>query len=222
MAGNIQKVSLQTLSTEIRDYYNLVCKLDVYGVTLAIKRLTKYWTGKRINMLINEYNQMSTNLYDGVVYFEETILGVLGEIYEQYLAMEKGQPYDVVKEKISTLPQMSAAQGIKVKIPTTDESTIKYEAANVEKEVRVIRDAIEKTKATLKSLTNKLDSMATYSDSLKTLVTTYQSKSKVLSTNLSSMEEKLLTQVNKAVNDVKVTEQYNEKDARRASNTSAK
>ena len=59
------------------------------------KRLTNYWTGKRINMLINTYNQMSTKLYDGVVYFQETILGVLGEIYEQYAAMEKGQPYDV-------------------------------------------------------------------------------------------------------------------------------
>ena len=107
MAGNISKLNLGNLYAQIEDYARTASKLGIGECAVAIDALSLHWSGQRVNAIINEYNRISKTLYDGNVYFQKTVLDVLGEIYEQYAAMEKGVAKDISGSKTSlTLGKM--------------------------------------------------------------------------------------------------------------------
>lgn len=216
MAGNISNLNVQNLEAKIKEYYGTVSKLNIYDYTLAIKRLPQYWTGKAVNDIIEEYNRISTSLYEGCVYFEETVLGTLGQIYEQYLSMENGKPLNINQKRVSSVPQMSSAKGIKQKISITSTTDVKFDEANVDKEVKKIYNAIDSTNATLRTLTTKLDDLEPYSDSLRKLVVSYRAKSRTLTAEIISLQSNLQEIIHKSVSAVKVTEKaYNESDVKK-------
>lgn len=208
MAGNIQNVNLTKLKSEVDDYTALAKKLsaEVMQVSDNLVKLKSFWTGKRVNTVINLWNQNGAKLIDNVNYFSNTIRAILNEIYEQYVRMEAGKP-----ENIST-PMTSSVSTI----PLTDANTIKFDQANVTKIVNSITTNNQNVSSYLKTLVNKLDGMQAYSDSLKSLATNYKTAANSIQGSISNIINEINTESNKALNDVKLTEGYNEADAARA------
>ena len=127
--------------------------------------------------------------------------------------MEKGVPADNSIQWSQSLYEVK-------KISLTAENTIKYDKANVEKITKNIENLCLKATNILNKLVTKLDSMQAYSDSLKSVATNYKSNATRLKSLLDSISNNINTEIKKAVQDVNVTEQYNEKDAKRAATTS--
>ena len=212
MAGNIQNVNLQKLKSEINEYSSIANKLhnSLTNVCTDMKNFKTCWTGKRINQVINVWNNNYSAISDNVFYFAMKIELILNEIYNQYTSMEKGAPKD---------SSYGYGWGGILKVELTDEANIKFEKTKAETLAKNISAEVSKANTYLKQLLNKLDSMQAYSDSLKTLSTTYKSMANSVSQTLNKLCNTIQTELTKALNDVKITEQYNEKDAKRASST---
>ena len=210
MSGNIQNVNLQKLRGEIDDYYSIASKMHtcLCNVSDDMKKFSTCWTGKRINQLLNVWNQNYSAISDNCFYFAMKIKLILNEIYNQYVSMENGAPKDATS---------GYGFGGILKVPLTDESNIKFDRSNAEAISKDIMSEVNKANSYLKQLINKLDSMQAYSDSLKTLATTYKSTANSVSQTLSKLCQTMQTEIKKALNDVNITEQYNESDAKRAS-----
>ncbi len=215
MAGNIQKVNLAKLESEIREYDTLARKLhdNVTEICNSIRSFTTCWSGQRINKVITMWNQNYKTIDNEVFYFTMKIHLILLEIRDQYEAMEKGAPRD---------SSYGYGWGGINKIQLTDASTIRFEQSKAETIVKNIQTNVVNARSCLKNLVSKLNSMQAYSDSLKTLATTYKTNASKCETSLSNLCNSIQTEANKALNDVKTTEGYNEKDAKRATNYQSK
>ena len=216
MSGNIQNVNLQKLDEDIYSFAQYV--FDVYGHLLEIsdniKTMSTYWTGKRINSVINLWNNSSPKLYEGHFYFWGKINTIIQEIWNQYNSMENGYPHDI------NLQNGGYNQDLLKKIPLTDSTTIKFDKGNVERVKTNIEELINLSNSKVSKFVDLLDEIATYSDSLKSLAINYKSNATNITSTLKGLQNNLLEEIQKAINDVDVTESYNEADAKRASTTS--
>lgn len=211
MSGNIQNVNLQKLSAEIEEYTTIANKMhnSVTDICTNMKNFSTCWSGQRINSVITLWNNNYQTISNQVEYFAMKIKIILLEIKDQYTAMEKGAPKD---------SGYGYGFGGILKVPLTDASTIKFEQAKAETIVKNINTDVNNAVGYLKQLVSKLDSMQGYSDSLKTLATTYKSMGGNLQKTLTNLVNQISNEAQKALNDVKTSEAYNEKDAKRAGN----
>jgi len=214
MAGNIQNVKLEVLKNECTNYNKLSYALmqEVLGICDDLDNIRKYWTGKRINSIIKIWNDNNIKITQSANYFTQKISSILEEIYEQYQLMEKGTPEDV---------GFAFAESYR-SIPLTDENTIKFDQSYATKLISSITKHNQNISSNLKNLISKLDGMQAYSDSLKTLATNYKNSATEIQKTISTIANNIDTEAKKALNDVKLTEQYNEDDAKRAASTSTK
>lgn len=212
MAGNIQNVNLAKLKAEIDDYDAVANKLhqSVSSISTNMKNLTTCWTGKRVNTILNLWNSNLKSIDDQTFYFAMKIHLILLEIYDQYNALEKGAPKD---------SSYGYGWGGILKAPLTDENKISFDQARATTIVKEIDKEKTNVQSYLKQLVTKLDSMQAYSDSLKTLATTYKATATSLEKSLFTLCNNIGTEANKAIQDVKTTEGFNESDAARAKST---
>ena len=211
MAGNIQNVNLPKLKGEIDDYKSVAIKLQasMTNIRKYMESFTTCWTGERINAVITLWNKSCSTMDNQVCYFGMKIRLILNEIYNQYSAMEKGAPKD---------SSYGYAWGGINKIKLTDSSKIKFEKAKAESIAKNIQIETNNVVNYLKQLITKLDSMQTYSDSLKTLSITYKETATGMQKSLIELCTNIQQEVNRAISDVKATESFNENDAKRANN----
>ena len=212
MAGNIQNVNLAILKSEIASYYNITKNLQTSAENLCVHliNIKNFWTGKRINTIINLWNNNYKKIITCIDYFF-TINSILNEIYNQYISMEKGTASSSSIKKLNW-------NGVN-KISDTDETTIKFVKETVESEAKWFNESSSKINTSIAKLVNQLDAMQRYSDSLKTLTSNYRTAATELRIILNNLTDTISTELTKAINDVKLTEQYNEADAKRASST---
>lgn len=209
MAGNINNVNLAKFKVEMEAYDQTASKLHnaVTAIYNDLKNFKNCWSGKRVNTVITIWNNNYELISKQTFYFAMQIKLILMEIYNQYSALEAGKPKD---------SSYGYGWGGILKVNLTDVNTIKFTESQVKNLITDITSQNAKIKASLKELTNKLDSMKQYSDSLKSLHANYTANA----TNLQNTISKLCTQIQieaeKAFNDTKITEGYNEKDAARA------
>lgn len=214
MAGNIQNVNNEKLNLDIQEYENLAENLHgcLINIHQDINEIKTYWTGKRINQLITRWNNSFDAIKANGTYFVVKIKAILMEIRNQYYSMESGKAAD------SSIGYEMGMGEIE-KIELTDETTIKFEKENVESIVNKIETEISKAKQTLENLINQLDSIQNYSDSLKSLHSTYQNTAESVKQDLYTLGEGIQEELRQAINDVNSTEELNEADAKRAGST---
>jgi len=216
MAGNIQKLNLKTLESKYNTYRTKATNVysNLENIQKSLVKLTNSWTGKRINMVIEIWNKQLLSLRNNVDYFGIKIDDILHEMLEQYTLMEMGRPSNVSYGTVRI-------QQIK-DVPLTDSTTIKFASTAVKAHIKEVEAFSNNIESNISSIIKELDELQVYSDSLKSLVTNYKSVGNSMITDIKNVLKTISEESRKALNDVVVTEQYNENDAKRATNTSEK
>lgn len=211
MAGNIQQLSITKLNEKSHEYGTAATSLyeSVKSIVESIKGLENYWTGRRMNSIVEKYNSISEALNNDLVFFGSTVSGVLQEILEQYTKMENSGI------ALNATVNCSIAVDIPRKLPLTTTATVKFEKQRVTNMVSTINGHFASLDTNLAKMINVLDDVAPYSDSLKKLVTNYKAAADSIKSNTTGLKTQLKEQIDKAVSVVNTTEGYNEGDASR-------
>lgn len=215
MAGNISNLSLTQLKSKINAYEKANQKLyeDYLDVYNSMEKLRTYWTGKRINMLLENFNTYNKDMFAGVQYFTDTVYNVLDEVYNQYSKMETGKPANVTR---------SRGMGTMDKIALTDANKIKFDLTKVTSLSKTIQSKLSSVSTDLKNIVDDLDGISAYSDSLKTISNNYKTTASNLKKTMDKLKGEMTSALEKAIQDVKSTESYNESDAKKLNTTTKK
>ena len=211
MAGNIQNVDMGQLNLILNEYINNCQRLNVQTgmVEETLKSMRQYWTGKRMNAILNVWNSMNVTIYESVKFFIEDVNQVLSEIALQYKNMEAGKAINLSAQTLTALKSLQNP------IPLTSETQIKFLQANVLKCQSSLNEYLTGSITAAKELVTRLDKLQQYSDSLGNLVTKYKAKSTSLQRTFVKLNTTLTNIVNDAIKVVQTTESYNEDDVKR-------
>ena len=208
MAGNIQGIDKIQLKNAINQYGARASELksNLYWIDNCIDLMIKNWTGKRMNKIINIYNNMCDSLYRSAKFFDEDVRNILQNIYQQYLKMEdEGITINFTSSTAGFVPV-----SIKTKITLTDENHIHF----IEKDVLDIQTRINKYFSKVLEVSNilvsSIDVIGQYSDSLANLKEVYTKHAISIKDNLTMLKETLEKNISEAINIVRTAERYNE------------
>ena len=212
MAGNIQNVNIALLKAKYEDYCQKVNEIggDFHRVYIGVLNLDTFWTGKRVNAIIEKYNSVSKTLVEHYHFFDTTVRSALLEIISQYESMEnKGIAEDLNLVGLTQLDFIADP----IKLTTTE--NVKFEQDGALKYTNQIEDNLQDLGNKLPVMISILDEFKTYSDSLNKLVTNYTAAAESIISTLSQIKETLRAEVESAVKVVQTTEGYNDSDASR-------
>ncbi len=213
MAGNIQNLSLSQLRSNYETYRGKVNNIrdNLYDIYMGIFTLTVNWTGKRMNAIIEKYNnelvQKVIPVYD---FLADTVSNILQEICEQYESMENAGTAQDISHRGLMYPAIH-----KETIELTTIENVKFEQDAVLSKVSTITSNLDNLEANITNIVSILDELSSASDSLSKLVTNYHSQSEALVNTVKEVKETLKNEVNNAVKVVQTTEAYNDSDASR-------
>lgn len=211
MAGNIQGLSLAQLD-EVRTRYNQTLqniRTTLNNVTSEFQNLKNSWTGKRMNAVIDKYNEANKKISTAYNFFDKTVYSVLHEIWLQYYTMEnEGRASD--QTTISTGLEYTVTL-----IEATDTENVKFEQELVLSTSNNVTGNLDDVVNKFVGLVDMLDELAPCSDSLNKLVTTYKSHAETVVSSLKEVKETLSSEINDAIKVVQTTEGYNDNDANR-------
>jgi len=209
MEGNIQGLNLIQLEQDYNQYVNLAYNLAlaVQRINTRIKALTKCWTGKRVNGIINLWNTNYPSLNEKVHYFDTKVVNDLSTIIKQYKTMEG---------ITSTTMSVPATVELK-KVASVNNNVISFDKGQASNIIRNISNDNNNVISYLKVLSTKLDSIQSYSDKLKAFLANYKLNCSSLQKTITSICSTINDEAKKALNDVITTETYNELDAKKAS-----
>ena len=210
MAGNIQGLNLAKLKEVEKNYQSVALKVNERLVTinLDIEDLTKNWTGKNVNSVVNVWNNSVASI-EQYASFTRKVYDNLFSIEQQYSKMETGKAGDVNSD------QAMKHWGECTKVKLTDETTIKYNKSGVEPTIKDIENMVKQNESDLKKLLTILDNIQTYSDSLKSLVQNYKATIGTVQSGLVKICNLVMQEAKNAANTVNTTEAYNETDAKK-------
>ena len=211
MAGNIQNLNLNQLQSKIQEYTSAVKGLftSVDETRKGLIHMKDFWTGKRMNAVLEKYNSVSKTLYNNLAFFQITVGDTLQELLEQYKSMENAGVATDISVKSGIDPTVLEP------IPPTSESSVKFEQENVVNLVDVVENHLMNLETDLTKMVNILDDIAPYSDSLNKLVTNYKVIADEIKTKTLDIKTSLKTELDNAVKVVQTTEGYNDSDAGR-------
>ena len=214
MAGNIQSMSFSKLSSRLHDYIVKVLKIkeSLLDVHHSISTLRTYWTGKRMNAVIDTYNSVNKALLNNYFFFGRTVLNALAEIHAQYAQMEQNG----VAVNLNNSDSVNVGiEEIEKLIETTSIENVKFEQEQVISSINKIDSDFENLTNDLSTIIGILDDLKTDSDSLNKLVTNYNAASASIVSNIMQIKETIKTELDNAVKVVQTTEAYNDSDASR-------
>ena len=212
MAGNIQNVNIAQIGEKYAEYSSKLTTLcnDFKKVYSEINNLRAYWTGKRMNAIIEKYNSVSKRMLESVQFFNKTVGPVLLEIRDQYQKMEnEGVASNMSGGFIKDFEEIATT------IELTSTENVKFEQDKVTSIVASVDGSLDNIGATLATLVNILDELQASSDSLNKLVTSYNSAAETMVSNVTQLKDSLKTEIDNAVKVVQNTESYNDSDAGR-------
>ncbi len=212
MAGNIQNVNFPKMGERVANYIIRVRSIgtNLKDIKQGIFSLRNYWTGKRMNAIIEKYNSVNQSLLTNFNFFGKTVLHVLCEINAQYQQMEnQGIAVDLNDQTNAAVDEIGTA------IELTSIENVKFEQDNVVSTVSKINGSFEKLTSDLSAIVTILDDLKTDSDSLNKLVTNYNAVADSMVSNINQIKDSLKTEIDNAVKVVQTTESYNDSDASR-------